>query len=64
MACFFMRSTHRVEIGKLSFELSSESELNMPEKRTLFEKVWDEHVVCVPQGVQPCSTLICIWSMK
>jgi 3-isopropylmalate/(R)-2-methylmalate dehydratase large subunit len=46
----FMRSTHRVEIGKLSLELSSESELNMPEKRTLFEKVWDEHVVCVPQG--------------
>src|SRR6185437_12323591 len=22
----------------------------MPEKRTLFEKVWDEHVVCVPKG--------------
>jgi 3-isopropylmalate/(R)-2-methylmalate dehydratase large subunit len=26
------------------------AKFNMPEKRTLFEKVWDEHVVCIPQG--------------
>jgi 3-isopropylmalate/(R)-2-methylmalate dehydratase large subunit len=25
----------------------------MPEKRTLFEKVWDEHVVCSPDGRPP-----------
>jgi 3-isopropylmalate/(R)-2-methylmalate dehydratase large subunit len=25
----------------------------MPEKRTLFEKVWDEHVVCSPSGQSP-----------
>ena len=25
----------------------------MAEKRTLFEKVWDEHVVCVPSGQSP-----------
>src|SRR5712692_7290579 len=25
----------------------------MAEKRTLFEKVWDEHVVCVPPGQPP-----------
>ena len=25
----------------------------MAEKRTLFEKIWDEHVVCVPEGQPP-----------
>ena len=25
----------------------------MAEKRTLFEKIWDEHVVCVPEGRTP-----------
>jgi 3-isopropylmalate/(R)-2-methylmalate dehydratase large subunit len=25
----------------------------MPQKRTLFEKIWDEHVVCVPEGQPP-----------
>ena len=25
----------------------------MPEKRTLFDKVWDEHVVCAPPGQLP-----------
>src|SRR6202142_4698452 len=25
----------------------------MAEKRTLFEKIWDEHVVCAPEGQPP-----------
>jgi len=25
----------------------------MPQKRTLFDKIWDEHVVCVPDGQLP-----------
>ena len=36
----------------------------MSTPRTLFEKVWDEHIVTPPTAAQPCSILICIWYMK
>ena len=36
----------------------------MPEKRTLFEKVWDEHVVPLLQTVCRFSTSTCTWFMR
>ena len=46
----FMRSTHAWRLVNYLWNCPPKAKLNMPEKRTLFEKVWDEHVVCVPNG--------------